>query len=183
MEVRFAKVSDIERILKLLKENHADNVVDKTNGFVTTNITREQLKDLIEKENGVVIAEEGEKLLSFAFAAPWKYWSQWPLFEYMIEILPDYKFKGESLSVENSYQYGPVCVDESARGNGVFEEVFFKSLESMNRFPIMATFINTVNPRSYRAHTKKAGMEEIGKFKFNGNTYYFMAIGTDHKRK
>lgn len=40
MEVRFAKVSDIERILKLLKENHTDNVVDKTNGFVTTNITR-----------------------------------------------------------------------------------------------------------------------------------------------
>lgn len=87
------------------------------------------------------------------------------------------------MSVENSYQYGPVCVHESVRGQGVFEEVFFKSLESMDRFPIMATFINTVNPRSYAAHTKKAGMEEIGKFEFNGNIYYFMAIGTDYKRK
>lgn len=70
MEVRFAEVKDIDRVLKLLKENHVDNVVDRTNGFVTINITREQLRDLIEKENGVVIAEEGEKLLSFAFAAP-----------------------------------------------------------------------------------------------------------------
>lgn len=183
MEVRFAEEKDIDRVLKLLKENHADNVVDRTNGFVTTNITREQLKDLIEKENGVVIVEDGEKLLSFAFAAPWEYWSQWPLFKYMIEILPEYTFEGERLSVENSYQYGPVCVDESVRGQGIFEEVLFKSLESMDRFPIMATFINTVNPRSYAAHTKKVGMEEIGKFEFNGNIYYFMAIGTDHKRK
>lgn len=113
MEVRFAEVKDIDRVLKLLKENHVDNVVDRTNGFVTINITREQLRDLIEKENGVVIAEEGEKLLSFAFAAPWKYWSQWPLFKYMIEILPEYTFEGKSLSIENSYQYGPVWEDLS----------------------------------------------------------------------
>lgn len=186
MEVGFAKIEDIENILILLKENHIESIKeeDKKDGFVTTNITKEQLKDLIEKENGVVIAKENNKVLAFAFAASWEFWSQWPFFQYMIEKLKDFSFNNEVLSIKNSYQYGPVCVSKKVRGTGVFEKIFFKSLASMkNKYPIMATFINKINPRSYAAHTKKARIVEVGSFSYNNNNYYCMACSTDLKEK
>ena len=179
MTITQATVQDIPAVLTLLKANHADNVADKSNGFVTTNITEEQMAALILNENGVTIAKDGDKIVAFALAASWKFWSVWPFFVNMIKELPKFSFEGESLSTENTYQYGPVCVDSAYRGSGVFEQVFAASLASMqDRYPLMATFINMVNPRSYAAHTRKVGMEEVGRFDYNQNHYYLMACRT-----
>ena len=179
MTITQATVQDIPAVLALLKANHADNVADKSNGFVTTNITEEQMAALILNENGVTIAKDGDKIVAFALATSWKFWSVWPFFVNMIKELPKFSFEGESLSTENTYQYGPVCVDSAYRGSGVFEQVFAASLASMkDRYPLMATFINMVNPRSYAAHTRKAGMEEVGRFDYNQNHYYLMACRT-----
>lgn len=178
MEIKLAEVSDMDDILELLKKNHADYVKDKSKGFVTTNITREQLKRLIEDEKGVTIAKEDGKVYAFAFAASWQYWSEWPFFRHMIEVLGDYTYNGEKLTTENSYQYGPVCVDENRRGEGIFEKVFDFSLKSMERFPIMLTFINEINEISYKSHTKKVSLDKIGEFDFNNNHYFLMGCMT-----
>ena len=181
MEVLQAGMKDMEGVLRLLRANHADTLgeAERADGFVTTNITPEQMEQLIAKENGVTIAREDGRVLAFAMAAPWEYWAVWPLFTHMIAILPEYSFGGQRLSTENSYQYGPMCVDKSARGTGLFEQVFDASLASMaERFPIMATFVNQANPRSYAAHSRKARMETSGTFDFNGNHYYLMACAT-----
>jgi hypothetical protein len=83
------------------------------------------------------------------------------------------------MTTENSYQYGPICIDKDYRGTGLFEKVFAFSLNSMaDRYPYMVTFINQINPRSYAAHNRKGGMTESGKFDWNGNHYWMMAIST-----
>lgn len=179
MIITQATKQDIPAVLALLKANHADNVTDKSQGFVTTNMTEQQMAALIEQENGVTIAKDGDKVVAFALAASWKFWSEWPFFAYMIQELPKFSFEGQQLTTKNSYQYGPVCVDHAYRGRGVFEKVFFASLSSMrDRYPIMATFINQINPRSYAAHTRKVGMTEVGRFDYNSNHYYLMACAT-----
>lgn len=181
MEIRKAALKDIEGIKALLKTYHIDSIreEDKEDGFVTTNITDEQLERLILKEEGVLIAVEENHVMAFAFAASWEFWSEWPFFAYMIEKLPDYSFQGQQLSTKNSYQYGPVCIHTSVRGTGLFENVFYASLSSMKKYPIMATFINQINHRSTAAHTKKVPMEIIGTFQYNGNDYYTLACSTD----
>lgn len=182
IKVRQAKVSDIDGVVALLQANHADNLSEeeKKGGFVTTKMTYEQMKALIEQENGITIAEEDGKVLAFAMAGSWQFWSEWPLFQTMIELLPEFEYMGQTLDMKNSYQYGPICVDRSVRGTGVFRDVFMSSLASMrDRYPIMVTFINQVNPLSYAAHTRKAGMEELGTFDFGGNHYWWMACPTD----
>lgn len=180
MIVKQAEIRDIPAVLELLQANHVNNVKDRSNGFVTTNMTEGQLAALIERENGVTIAKEDERVLAFAMAGSWDYWAEWPFFAYMIEQLPKFSFEGKVLTVEGSYQYGPVCIDESVRGTGVFEKVFYSSLASMRaRYPVMATFINHVNPRSFAAHTRKVAMTHVGDFQFNGNNYYLMACPTD----
>lgn len=181
MEIRPAALSDLEGILALLRANHVSNLTEeeKAFGFVTTNITKEQLAELIEKEKGVTIASDKGRVVAFAFAAPWEYWKVWPLFQHMIDILPQYELNGTKFSTENTYQYGPVCVDRAYRGTGLFKEVFDYSLACFEeRYPIMVTFVNSVNPLSLAAHTRKAGMTDTGGFGFNGNNYRMLACYT-----
>ena len=187
MLVRLAGPEDMEGVKALLRKYHRDTISDedRPDGFVTTAITDEQLKELIEEEHGVTIiaepAEEGpDKVLGFCFAAPWEFWETWPLFRHMIDIIPDYEFEGRKLVVSDTYQYGPVCVDRTIRGTGAFEELFFASLDQFrDRFPIMLTFVNQINKRSENAHNNKAHMETIGTFDFGGNRYLLMGIRTD----
>ena len=186
-EVRLAGREDVEGVKALLRKYHRDTISDedRPDGFVTTAITDEQLAALIEIENGVTIISESsetgpDKVLGFCFAAPWEFWSAWPLFRHMIEIIPDYEFEGKKLVVDETYQYGPMCVDKSIRGTGAFEDLFFTSLRQFrDRFPVMLTFVNQINKRSENAHRNKAHIETIGTFDFGDNHYFLMGIRTD----
>lgn len=180
--VRQAKVSDIEGIKALLRKYHRDTISeeDRPDGFVTTAISDEKLEKLIAEESGVTIIADGDDVLGFCFAAPWEFWEEWPLFRHMMDIIPNYSFEGKPLVLEETYQYGPMCIDSSIRGTGAFEELFFASLAIFkDRFPIMLTFVNKINGRSERAHTQKAHMKTISKFDFGDNHYYLMGIKTD----
>jgi hypothetical protein len=80
-------------------------------------------------------------------AASWHFWSIWPMFEHMIKNLYNLEYLNQKLSVENSYQYGPICIDKSVRGSGVLEKIFDFSREHMSKkYPILVTFINKINP-------------------------------------
>lgn len=175
MIYRNAVASDIEKIMELQKKYHVSTISeeDKPNGFVTTLFTEEQFKELIEKENGITIACDEDKIIAYAMAASWAYWSKWPLFQHMISDLSHTEYKGHRLSTENSYQYGPICVDTAYRGTEVLLKVFDYSKKQMSeRYPVLITFINHINPRSYAAHTRKLHLDVIKNFEFNNNHYY-----------
>ena len=86
----------------------------------------------------------------------------WPMFAFMIKDLPNLEYAGFTLNTENSYQYGPVCIDKSVRGTGVLEQIFAFAKDKMSeRFSILVTFVNKINGRSYSAHTRKLGLDVI----------------------
>ncbi|MEW9096311.1 MAG: GNAT family acetyltransferase [Clostridiaceae bacterium] len=184
MEYRNATLEDIPDISELQQKYHMSTISeeDKANGFVTTLFTEEQFKELIQKENGLAIACDDDKVVAYAMAASWKYWSAWPLFQHMIKDLPNTKYLGQILSTENSYQYGPVCIHNDYRGSEVLLNLFeFSRIQMNKRYPILITFINKINPRSYNAHTKKLGLEVIKTFEFNNNQYYELGYDTSKK--
>jgi len=97
----------------------------------------------------------------------------------MVANLHDATLFGNELTENNSYQYGPVCVDKSVRGEGVFEAVYKFALKEMSaRYPFMVTFINKINLRSYQAHTRKVNLDVISEFDFNNNHYFKLACKT-----
>jgi hypothetical protein len=184
MEYRNAKVSDIEAVSLLQQKYHISTISeeDKPHGFVTTLFTEELFRELIEKENGLAIACDGDKVVAYAMAASWQYWSRWPLFQQMIDDLPNVRYLDTVLSTDNSYQYGPVCIDKAYRGTDVLPNIFeFSRLQMKDRYPILITFINQINHRSYQAHTRKLGLEVIKTFDFNNNHYY--ELGYDMSKK
>ncbi|MDA3947358.1 MAG: GNAT family acetyltransferase [Helicobacteraceae bacterium] len=184
LRFKIAELSDIDDVLTLHYRYQVDSihVDDKKDGFVTTAFTKEQLTTLINEESGLFIARDDEKVVAYVMAASWHFWSSWPMFAHMIIGLGDLEYLGQRLSVENSYQYGPVCIDKSVRGSGLLEEIFDFSREHMaKRFPILVTFINKINPRSYAAHTRKLGLEVIQEFEYNSNRYYELVYDTAKK--
>lgn len=181
-EFRSATLNDIKQILTLHARYQVDtiNEEDKKDGFITTAFDKEQLTELISEEQGLFIAVQDGEIIAYAMAASWGFWSRWPMFAHMIKDLPNLQYAGQTLSVDNSYQYGPVCVDKSVRGQGVFQGIFNYALQEMSkRYPILVTFINKINPRSFAAHTQKVGLDVIQEFEFNNNHYYELACLTN----
>ena len=151
---------------------------ERKKGFVTTPFTELQIEKAID-ENGLFIAIDGELAVGYVFAGTWAYFSAWPIFPFMIQRLTGKKFGDMIISDTNTFQYGPVCIDEKYRGTGLFNLLFEgMRIEMAKRFPIGLTFINQVNTHSYHAHTKKLGLEMIDTFSFNGNEYYTLAFDT-----
>ncbi|RCU52533.1 MULTISPECIES: GNAT family N-acetyltransferase [Corallincola] len=181
MQFRCAELADIDNVLSLHFRYQVDSIAeeDKKDGFVTTPFTKEEMTQLITQERGLFIAEKEGEVVAYAMAASWQFWSKWPMFAHMIKGLPSLTYNEQVLSVDNSYQYGPVCVDKSVRGEGVFEQIFEFALQQMStRYPILVTFINKINPRSYAAHVRKAKLDVIQEFEFNNNQYFELACPT-----
>jgi len=184
MQIKIAELDDVEGILQLHNLYQVDSIKeeDKKDGFVTTAFSKEQLEDIINKEQGIFIAIEENKVVGYVMSASWQYWSVWPIFAHMIKDLAKLKYLGQTLSVDNSYQYGPVCINKHYRGSGLLERLFDFARDSMQkRYPILVTFVNKINPRSYEAHSRKLGLDVIQEFEFNNNTYYEMVFDTSKR--
>ncbi|MBP6236284.1 MAG: hypothetical protein KA536_09090 [Saprospiraceae bacterium] len=151
---------------------------ERKKGFVTTPFTELQIEKAID-EKGLFIAIDGELVVGYVFAGTWAYFSAWPIFPLMIERLMGKNFGDMIISDTNTFQYGPVCIDEKYRGTGLFNLLFEgMRIEMAKKIPIGLTFINQINTHSYHAHTKKLGLEMIDTFSFNGNEYYTLAFDT-----
>ncbi|MBU3014113.1 GNAT family acetyltransferase [Poseidonibacter lekithochrous] len=184
MQLKIAQLKDIDNILKLHAKYQLATIKeeDKKDGFVTTGFSYEELKDIIEQERGIFIAVEDDIVLGYVMSASWQFWSKWPMFVHMIKDLPKLNYLGQTLSIDNSYQYGPVCIDKSVRGSGLLEKLFDFALESMSKkYPILVTFVNKINERSYEAHKRKLGLDVIQEFEFNSNNYYEMVYDTSKR--
>ena len=181
MQLQIAELSDIDEVLELhyRYQINSINEDDKKDGFITTAFTKEELTKLINEEQGLFIVRMKGKIVAYVMCASWQFWSVWPMFIHMMKDLPKLQYLGQTLTVDNSYQYGPVCVDKSVRGSGILEALFDFAREHMaKRYPILVTFINKINPRSYEAHTRKLKLEVIQEFEFNNNQYYELVYDT-----
>ena len=182
MQLKVAQLSYINGVLALHIKYQVNSIKEehKKDGFVTTAFTKEQLSELVQNENDLFIATLDGVVVAYVMAASWQFWSTHPVQAYMISQLQNYEFDGKKLTTENSYQYGPVCIDTSVRGSGILENIFAFALDSMSkRYPILVTFINKINPRSFSAHTQKLGLSVLSEFQFNDNSYYWLVCSTN----
>ncbi len=179
MKFRKARLQDVEGILQLQHLYLSVNmdVQEKKEGFVTTGFTVEQVSGIL-KNNGLFIAEDKGRIIAYLFGGSWQFFHQWEIFRYMCSRFPSLSFNGQPITLQNSFQYGPVCIHRDYRGQGIINELFaLLRLELLSRYPLALTFINEANPRSMRAHIHKLGWTVIDRFEFNDNRYTTLAYG------
>lgn len=179
IKTRIGNTRDIPGILSLQEKYLYRNLsaTEQKEGFVTTPFTVSQIEEII-KQNGISVAENDEDtIIAYAFAGSWRYFEQWEIFNYMVSRFPQLSFHGNEITTTNSFQYGPVCIDKTFRGQGVLNLIFEEMrIEFLKKYLISITFINKVNAISLKAHTEKLGWEIIDEFEFNNNTYIGLAL-------
>jgi hypothetical protein len=178
--IRQAIESDFEGILDLQSRNLYANIAATAlaGGFVTTPFTPDLLRQLLI-QSGVFVAEDDGNIIGYLLAGDWKFFSQWEIFKVMMARLPELKFQSRELTIDLSFQYGPVCIDVNLRGSHIFPELYALMRSSFApKFPIGITFINKINERSFAAHTRKLDLEIIDEFEFNDNSFYTLAFLT-----
>ena len=128
------------------------------------------------------IAKSEERVIAYVLSASWKFFSKWPMFQYLIGRLGEISYLDQNLSTDNSYQYGPICIDKELRGSGVLENIFEFARREMNKkYPILITFVNIMNPRSVKAHIDKLGLDTVMEFEYNNNIYLELAYDTSKR--
>ncbi len=178
--IRTGIESDITEILDLQARNLYANlaIAELPGGFVMTPFSGDLLR-LLMIQNGVFVAASEQQIIGYLLAGDWGFFSQWAIFKVMIDRLPRLSYQGQKITVDNSFQYGPICIDRSIRGSQVFPELFNLMRSSFApKFLIGVTFINKINERSFAAHTRKLNLDIIDEFEFNGNSFYTLAFLT-----
>lgn len=98
--IRLAQDVDIPEVKQLLERYHAKNLAgeQRANGFVTTDMTQQQLSELSSAESGVVIAVDRScnKVIGLLLGGSWEFLSPWPMFKYMASILNEYRYRGKN---------------------------------------------------------------------------------------
>jgi hypothetical protein len=175
--LEIAQNADIKGILELQELYLVSNLSEeeKASGFVTTPFTIPLLETVIA-ENGLFVAKIDSKIIAYMFGASWEFYSQWPIFEYMISLFPRYKFRDFDLSTTTSFQYGPVSIHKDFRGQGLLKILFeYMRIHMIQKYPFAVTFINKINIPSTKAHVEKLNLTIIDSFQFNNNDYIVLA--------
>jgi hypothetical protein len=180
MITRLGRTADTAGILDLQARNLYANLSeeDRGDGFVTTPFSPELIQDFVAAD-GVFVAEDADRIVGYAFAGPWRLFDHWPIFPVMTARFPGLRFADQALTRENTFEYGPICLDRSVRGSGLLPQLFATVCATFAPQPLIGTtFINRRNERSMRAHTLKLGLTVIDHFEFNDQSYATLAFST-----
>ncbi|AZD84283.1 hypothetical protein C4K14_1442 [Pseudomonas chlororaphis subsp. aureofaciens] len=178
MDICNAMPSDIETILALQEASLLENMSAeeaRVHGFLRTRLSRENIGYLIDK-NWLFVGKLEDQVISYIMGGDWAFFQQWEIFEVMCSRLSGKEVGGLSLSLLNTYQYGPVCISREHRGVGVFRRLLFSLFRQFSRdYRVAITFINSENTRSLAAH-RREGMEVIDQFKIDDATFHTLAF-------
>ncbi len=173
-----ARVGDAAEILALQRQNHVSNLPAHTlaNGFVTTQLSPDTLAHMCA-EQGVWTARDSSGVLAaYACANAWGFYGEGPFHSAALALFP-LELDGRLARADNSFQYGPVCVGESFRGQGVL----WRLIETIKahyapQFEFGVTFIDARNARSLAAHERKLGFCRLADLPFESVTYHVLAF-------
>ncbi len=180
VSIALAQPLDFADILKLQDENLVTNLSPeaRADGFVSTPFTLELMNEL-KSPNRFLIArdEESDALAGYVFMGSWAFCARWPAFQVAIARFP-LKWHGHSIEVEQTFQYGPICVAQEFRGQGVLS-LLFEGVKAQMRdeFFVGTTWINKANGRSMKAHAR-LGLESLDEFELGDNSYVLLAFET-----
>lgn len=183
MIVRPATEADIPALLALQDANLITNVspeAQATGGFVTTPYTADTMRRFFAHDSAFVAVNDNGAVIGYAFAGAWDLYGEWAIFPFMVKrLLALPPFHGVAITGTNSFQYGPVCVAESARGTGVPAALFAHvCTHYAPRLPMGVTFINKRNTRSLAAHQRKLGFAVIDEWDYGTESFYSLAFLT-----
>ncbi|MGB0893358.1 MAG: GNAT family N-acetyltransferase [Parashewanella sp.] len=174
MNIRLATLSDLDAVAHLEQQYLSDEIVDNRQLMAGQSFKQKDLQQLI-KQGWIILAEVNHQIIGYVFVGDWKFFAQWPIYQFIIKQLNNYQIDFTSLSKSNSCQYGPIWISPQYRGKGIFKQLVDKARQvSRQKYSKMVTFIAEDNQHSYFAHTQKGNWSVIDFFDYQQRDYYLL---------
>jgi predicted GNAT superfamily acetyltransferase len=158
IEIGLATADDIAGILDLQECN-----LRKNGGALSVPLSRAWLAAAIDGMP-IVVARRDGRIVGYVVSSSLADQSSDPILDGMLKAYP---------GAPGSYVYGPICVAESERGQGI-ARAMFEELRAQLRGREGFTFIRADNTVSRRVHAGM-GMREAAEFVVNGVGYVVVA--------
>jgi len=176
--VRQAELKDYPAIIELQNANTPDQLTEeeKKQGFVVSSMTEETL-DGINKNLGVLVAIEDDKLAGFVCLATTNPLPQHPIVKAMYESFPYQTFNEKKLTDYRVFIYGPVLISSKWRGKGILKKLFSAVKDFTKKdYDLGTAFINDKNPHSLAVHVEGLGMTALTPFNYKEETFQLVVF-------
>lgn len=182
MEIRLASRQDIPAIMSLESRYYVGNLdeAERSNGFISVLHSQEWFQRAVDAGGVHIAVDEQGAVVGFMVvsgppdaAEP----DLPPIMRAMVDLAASTTFDGKPI---DEYRYafrGPVVIDQSARGRGVysaFNEVMHEAYRG--QFDVGVVFVAGENPRSLHTVSSKLGATPLAVFDVDSKQYHFMAF-------
>ncbi|MGD9622856.1 MAG: hypothetical protein AB7G47_22045 [Mycolicibacterium sp.] len=181
LTIRLATRRDVPAIMALESRYYVDNLDEsqRAKGFISNLQSREWFTSAVDS-SGIHVAVDNDGIVVGFIAVtdpPVRTQVSSPIIRAVLDLAESLDFHGKPIAHSRFALRGPVCVDESARGRGVYA-AFNAATQAAyrDRFDIGVLFVAADNPRSLHTTTTKLGAESLAVFEVDSKRYHFLAF-------
>ena len=153
-----ATEADLDGIMELQAANQPER-----GGMLSASLSRARVAGMT-RDRPLIVARRSGRVVAFLMNGTREMNDDVPIVRAMLDAYP---------GTADAYVYGPICVAEEERGQGL-AQAMFAELRRLEPGREGILFIRRDNPASLRAHTKM-GMREAAGFAFGGIDYVVLS--------
>lgn len=179
--IRLATKDDIPALLALSDRyfvGHLDES-ERAEGFLSMLLPAQWFSDAIEA-NGIHVAELADEVVGFIGVTepPTRKADVGAIVGKILELAEVVEFNGSPIAQQRFAIRGPVLIDRSARGHGIYSRFNAATRAAYrDRFDVGLLFVSADNPRSLHTTTTKLGAQPVAEFDVAGRHYHLLAFG------
>lgn len=178
--IRLATPADVPALLALEARYYVGNLEpdSRADGFLSVQHSAEWFESAVAAA-GIHVAEIDGRVVGFiAVTQPPPRAATQPgsFIRALLDLAETTSFHGCPIASRRFAVRGPVLIDESARGRGIYTAFNAAAREAYrDRFDIGVLFVAADNPRSLHTTTTKLGAEPLAEFEIGGRRFLFLA--------
>jgi len=181
IEVRLAELRDVAGLTALEERHYIGNLdpAKRAGGFISILHSTQWLAAAIDSGGVHVAVTEDDAVAGFiVMTAPPDRAAAGlsPIIRAMLELTEILEMNGRPIAAARYAFRGPVCIDESARGRGVYSAFNAAVRDAYrNQFEFAVLFVAAENSRSLHTTTSRLGARSLAEFEADGRRYHFLA--------
>ena len=182
MDIRLAGPGDVPAIMELEARHYIGNLgeSDRAEGFISILHPADWFHATVAGGGvhvGVTDAGVVAGFIAVTPAPPPSGASVSPIIRAVLDLADTVEFNGRLVAQQRFAFRGPVLVDRSARGKGLYSGFNHVTRQAYaGRFDIGVLFVSADNPRSLHTATTKLGAQPLAVFDVDGSQYHCLAF-------
>ena len=182
LAIRLATRQDIPGLMALAERYYVGNLdpSEQSKGFLSVLLSEDWFTWAVDSSGVHVAVTDDGAVVGFVGTTDPPVDGQAgssPIVRAMLDLAGTLEFNGKPIAQQRFAFRGPVCIDEAARGRGLYAE--FNAATSAayrDRYDLGMLFVAADNPRSLHTTTTKLGAQSLAVFEVGSRKYHFLAF-------